>query len=146
MAYHTPGDTLLKPPSLTVPGLAEKRPSVLVGTGVLLIFDLALIDVYSQGIIFLSNDTGLSKDIGTKATSILFDRRLLGCDSTGHFVAGLRNSDIPYGSSSIAFPCGVNTRRWTPRLHLISFCSLKERTFYGSTLVPEWAPLCHSIR
>ena len=35
MAYHTPGDTLLKAPSLTVPGLAEKRPGVIVGDKIL---------------------------------------------------------------------------------------------------------------
>ena len=35
MVYHTHGDTLLKAPSLTVPGLAEKRPSVIVGDKIL---------------------------------------------------------------------------------------------------------------
>lgn len=102
---------------LLVPGLAEKRPSVLIGDR------------------FLVQSMGLSRAIGMKAMSILFDRRPSDCDSTGHFMAGLSNSGIPYDSSSTEFLCAVNIRRWTPHLHSISFCSLEKRTFYRLPLV-----------
>lgn len=103
--------------SLSVPGLAEKRPSVLVGKlGFYQLKKCLILSFLCQVIGYsYSNKVPLTA-AGTKGTSTSFVKLRLACASTVHSIDNLKDDDSMFDSNSTAFLFKGNTKAKTAHL------------------------------